>query len=188
MNTSAQTPTQRRAPGWFLVAASVAGIGLVLFQMSKQNIPTLRPDPSPPVVEPTPTLWTPRMGSPAVQTASAPTLPAPRAPLPTERVRSALQAWAEAWRERNVERYLSFYDEDFPNRDAFARQKQRVMGRAEFIEVKINQLRLTPLGNGQTEARFLQTYRSNSFENQALKRQLWQEGPNGRLQIVEESS
>jgi hypothetical protein len=87
-----------------------------------------------------------------------------------------------------VDRYLAFYGPDFPNRGAFARQKQRVMNRAQFIEIKVNQLRITPLSNGLSEAKFLQTYRSDSFENQTLKRQVWREGPNGTLLISEESS
>ena len=211
MDSSVQNANQRRAPGWFLVVASIGGILLVLFQMSNNELNTLRPDPSPPVVEPTPPLWTPRAGTPADQVvatlpaasapapnptpsvASGPVLevaptPAPRAPLPTERVRVAINAWAQAWRSRDIEAYLAFYDPNFENRVAFARQKQRVIGRATFIEIKIEQLKLTPLDNGATEARFVQTYRSDTFENQTLKRQIWQAGSDGRLRILEETS
>jgi hypothetical protein len=193
VDNSAQRSTQRRAPGWFLVFASIGGILLVLFQMSNNEFSTLRPDPSPPVVEPTPPLWTPRAATPSDQIASlpAPTItetPQVRAPLPTERVRVAVNEWAQAWRSRDVQAYLAFYDPNFQNRVAFARQKQRVIGRAEFIEVKISQVKLTPLDNGATEARFIQTYRSDTFENQTLKRQVWQAGSDGRLRIVEETS
>lgn len=103
-------------------------------------------------------------------------------------MRVAVNEWAQAWRSRDVQAYLAFYDPNFQNRVAFARQKQRVIGRAEFIEVKISQLKLTPLDNGSTEARFVQTYRSDTFENQTLKRQVWQVGSDGRLRIVEETS
>jgi hypothetical protein len=193
VDNTAQRSTQRSAPGWFLVFASIGGILLVLFQMSNNEFSTLRPDPSPPVVEPTPPLWTPRTGTPSEQLAALPAPPiaeAPpaRAPLPTERVRVAVNEWAQAWRSRDVQAYLAFYDPNFQNRVAFARQKQRVIGRAEFIEVKISQLKLTPLDNGSTEARFVQTYRSDTFENQTLKRQVWQVGSDGRLRIVEETS
>ncbi|CAM8655649.1 hypothetical protein MCEMSEM47_01842 [Burkholderiales bacterium] len=224
MDSQVQSPPQRRAPGWFLLAASLAGIALVLFQMSNDQFTTLRPDPSPPVVEPTPPLWTPKSGTtsdqlvlapspqatpeaaslaPATPTSAprAPLAAAPvasssnaepamptRAPLPSERVRVAIDTWAQAWRTRDIDAYLDFYDASFDNRTAFARQKQRVMGRAQFIEIKIAQLKLTPLSNGSTEARFLQTYRSDTFENQTLKRQVWQAGSDGRLRIVEETS
>lgn len=200
-STPAPTSLRRRAPGWLLVATSIVSIGLVLLQMSNpRSLSTLRPEPPPPMVEATPTLWTPRVGqppslAPAPAPAPAPKPDAPsappgasRTPLPAERIRAVVMAWAQAWESRDASAYLAFYAEGFPKREEFARQKQRVMGRARFIEIRIEQLRLNPIGNGQTEAKFIQTYRSDSFENQSLKRQVWQEGPTGRLEIIEEAS
>jgi hypothetical protein len=196
MEPKTQNQSQRRAPGWFLLAISIGGIGLVLFQMSKDNLPSLRPDPSPPVVEPTPTLWSPKTAvtqqAPTAEKAplatSAPEPTEARKPLPSEAVKAAIEQWEKAWRSRDADTYLAFYAEDFQGREAFVRQKQRVMRRAQFIEVKVTQLRLTPLANGQTEARFVQFYRSDSFENQTLKRQVWKSLPSGELRILEESS
>lgn len=87
-------------------------------------------------------------------------------------IRDSVEQWRQSWQSKQAASYIEFYHPGFPNLTAFARQKNSVMGRAEFIEVKVSELKLS-LEPGFTKAQFKQHYRSNTYESFDIKTQHW---------------
>lgn len=114
--------------------------------------------------------------APAAQVASPNPEPAKKQALGSEPslsdIRDSVEQWRQSWQSRQAAAYIEFYHPGFPNLTAFARQKSSVMGRAEFIEVKVSELKLS-LELGFTKAQFKQHYRSNTFESFDIKTQHW---------------
>lgn len=114
--------------------------------------------------------------APAAQVASPNPEPAKKQALGSEPslsdIRDSVEQWRQSWQSRQAAAYIEFYHPGFPNLTAFARQKSSVMGRAEFIEVKVSELKLS-LEPGFTKAQFKQHYRSNTFESFDIKTQHW---------------
>ena len=114
--------------------------------------------------------------APAAQVASPNPEPAKKQALGSEPslsdIRDSVEQWRQSWQSRQAAAYIEFYHPGFPNLTAFATQKSSVMGRAEFIEVKVSELKLS-LEPGFTKAQFKQHYRSNTFESFDIKTQHW---------------
>jgi hypothetical protein len=126
--------------------------------------------PSPPPSS-EPTASTPVTTEPKV--ASSPDKPTKAGLEPTlADVRESVEQWRTSWESRQAASYVEFYHPRFPGLTAFARQKNSVMGRAEFIEVKVTELKLS-LEAGFTKAQFKQHYKSNTYESFDLKTQHW---------------
>lgn len=87
-------------------------------------------------------------------------------------VRDSVEQWRQSWESRQAASYVEFYHPSFPGLTGFARQKNSVMGRAEFIEVKVSELKLS-LEPGFTKAQFKQHYKSNTYESFDIKTQHW---------------
>jgi hypothetical protein len=87
-------------------------------------------------------------------------------------VRESVEQWRTSWESRQAASYVEFYHPGFPGLTAFARQKNSVMSRAEFIEVKVTELKLS-LEAGFTKAQFKQHYKSNTYESFDRKTQHW---------------
>ena len=87
-------------------------------------------------------------------------------------VRESIEQWRQSWESRQAATYIEFYHPRFPNLTAFARQKNSVMSRAEVIEVKVSEIKLS-LEPGLTKAEFRQHYKSNSYESVDIKTQHW---------------
>jgi len=114
--------------------------------------------------------------APAAQVASPNPEPAKKQALGSEPslsdIRDSVEQWRQSWQSRQAAAYIEFYHPGFPNLTAFARQKSGVMGRAEFIEVKVSELKLS-LEPGFTKAQFKQHYRSSTYESFDIKTQHW---------------
>jgi hypothetical protein len=122
--------------------------------------------------------------APAAQvTQVAPATPASPNPQTAERqafgsepslsdVRESIEQWRQSWESGQAAAYIEFYHPRFPNLTAFARQKNSVMSRAEVIEVKVSELKLS-LEPGLTKAEFRQHYKSNTYESFDIKTQHW---------------
>ena len=109
--------------------------------------------------------------------ASPPTIEARRSqPLGLEPslsdVRDGVEQWRQSWESRQAAAYVEFYHPRFPGLTGFARQKNSVMLRAQFIEVKVSDLKLS-LEPGFTKAEFKQHYKSNTYESFDVKTQHW---------------
>ncbi|MGA0792688.1 MAG: L,D-transpeptidase Cds6 family protein, partial [Burkholderiaceae bacterium] len=87
-------------------------------------------------------------------------------------VRDSVEQWRQSWESRQAAAYVEFYHPRFPGLTGFARQKNSVMGRAQFIEVKVSDLKLS-LEPGFTKAEFKQHYKSNTYESFDVKTQHW---------------
>jgi len=189
-----ELPDVRRRAGWFILAASLVGIGLVLWQMSRQE-PASSKVTTTPSIEAAPPLWTPRVADqregPPATTPSTPAVATPSTPavasLSAQQVQAAIDEWSVAWSSRNADTYLAFYAPEFANREGFARQKRSVMGRAKSIEVTVSELSLSTLSDGRVSAEFTQRYQSDTFQSTDKKRQVWAL-VKGRPQIVSEAT
>jgi ketosteroid isomerase-like protein len=117
---------------------------------------------------------------PAVQVAGA--VEAPERPEPAESetaqarraVLSTVASWREAWSSQDVERYLSFYALQFEpgngtTRDHWAVIRRKRLEGPEFIEVEIQNPSVSFQADDRASVRFLQTYRSNTFDGQTIK-------------------
>ncbi len=84
-----------------------------------------------------------------------------------------VNAWAEAWRNKNINAYLKFYSEKFVpegmSRKAWlAQRKQRVMGQSGAISLMLENVVIDV--NGKTaRAQFLQHYSSGKFADHVTK-------------------
>lgn len=124
---------------------------------------------------------------PAPMPSAAPSAPKPptTAAISVTDVERALAEWKLAWESRDVPRYLGFYHPDFPDLRVFSRQKNGVMVRAKNISVGVDQTEISPLPEDRVRVRFLQSYRSDTYESQDFKTQIWVSSPDGP-KIIEE--
>jgi hypothetical protein len=87
-------------------------------------------------------------------------------------VRESVEQWRQSWESRQTASYVEFYHPSFPGLTGFVRQKNSVMRRAKFIEVRVSKLKLS-LEPGFTKAQFKQHYKSNTYESFDIKTQHW---------------
>ncbi len=137
--------------------AAKAKLNLVrnLFSISQQNIvttgtPVPAPDAVPPAasVEPDP--------------ADAGT------------VAQTINAWAGSWSAQEVEFYLSFYGKNFTpgtgvTRQEWEHRRRARLSKPKFIDIGIQQLRVSQPHSRRATATFVQVYRSDSFADQVKK-------------------
>lgn len=90
-------------------------------------------------------------------------------------VLEAIDAWARAWSERDVSRYLGFYSSEFSpdrgvSRSAWENQRRKRLQAPSSISVSIRDLRLEPLTADRMIARFAQDYAADTYrESGTLK-------------------
>ncbi|GAB2883071.1 hypothetical protein GCM10027046_09390 [Uliginosibacterium flavum] len=104
-------------------------------------------------------------------------------------VRSAVQAWAAAWSNKNAKEYLSFYARDFQVPDKKARkawEEERTLRvtKPGDIKVSLSNIEITIKGD-EASVRFKQHYDSTTF-NSASGKTLAMVQRNGRWQIQQE--
>ena len=120
--------------------------------------------------------------------AAAPKAPRPAAPakaapekveaaaLPPggEEVLKAVQAWADAWSQKDIDGYLSFYASDFktpkgePRADWEKARKERIAG-PKRIRVTIESPKVTMKGDDGAVVSFRQRYRSDNLQSSNSK-------------------
>jgi hypothetical protein len=122
----------------------------------------------------------PLSASIAVPTASNSAAPAPAAPASAivdlrAEAESLVRQWAQAWSQRDVDRYLGFYGAHFAppdnlSRDAWEdRRRQRILGKQKIF-VAIDDLRVEMMDGNRAIARFAQTYEADQYrESRATK-------------------
>lgn len=89
-------------------------------------------------------------------------------------VESAVKAWAEAWSEKDVDRYLSFYSESFQPASgqplaAWKTERRRRLTRQGSIEVEVSALEVEAVAEDRVIARFDQTYASPGYRDRVRK-------------------
>lgn len=107
-------------------------------------------------------------------------------------IMNLVQAWAAAWSERNVERYLSFYDKDFKIPDGESRQNWQAsrierLTQPKFIKVSISNVKVNLIDDTHAVATFRQSYRSSQLKSSSRKSLLLVKS-DGKWLIQEERS
>jgi tetratricopeptide (TPR) repeat protein len=100
-----------------------------------------------------------------------------------------LQAWAEAWSDRDADAYLAFYADDFKvpgrkSRAAWAEERRLRVTRPEYIKVELSKIATKVKGN-QVFVTFRQQYESNLLKTASTKR-ITLEKQGGTWKITEE--
>ncbi len=91
-----------------------------------------------------------------------------------EEILSTVYGWASAWSNQDIEQYLSFYGEAYqPSQgrsraDWEANRRDRLQ-KPSFIEVTLSEPEVDLRGVDSARVRFLQTYRSDTYEDQIRK-------------------
>ena len=92
----------------------------------------------------------------------------------TQQVTDMINAWAQAWSDQDVERYLSFYAPDFRppqnlSRAVWEQQRRERVTNPRFIRVALSDMDVRIIDETTARARFVQEYQSDSFNNQVIK-------------------
>ncbi len=124
-------------------------------------------------VAPAPVAETPVMAAPA-EAASAIAPISQNADEAKQAIQSALNAWADAWRNKNINAYLGAYDGGFKPENGLtksawvAQRKQRLAGKRGDISLVLEDVVVTPNGN-QASIQFFQKYTSKVFSDEVTK-------------------
>ena len=141
----------------------------------------LKPAPSTPAPSAAPTSTPPAAEapkaalSPSVQPAPASESPVRSAPEPViGDPAQMLRDWAAAWSRQDVSGYLSHYGKSFVpagnlSRQEWETQRRRALTRPEWIKVAFEDMAVTRQGNDRAKIDFVQTYRSNSYQDRVRK-------------------
>jgi tetratricopeptide (TPR) repeat protein len=119
------------------------------------------------------------------------------APAPTTdggaEVMKAVNAWAQAWSNKNADAYLSHYAKDFKTpagepREAWEKSRRVRIDAPKTIAVAIDSPKVTMRGTDQASVSFRQTYRSDKLKTVVSQKRLEMVKNDGRWQIREEKS
>lgn len=105
-------------------------------------------------------------------------------------IETQIEAWRRAWQQRDINRYLAFYADRFTphrglNRDAWQAERRQRLARPEKIELRIEQLQITPHSPDEVRAVFVQHFQSNQLTETSKKELVWHK-IEGRWQIIRE--
>ena len=105
---------------------------------------------------------------------------------------AAVQDWAAAWSDQDVEAYLDSYADDFlppagmSRKEWHAQRRERVSAPA-YIKVTIDDIRMNALGSNLAQVRFSQDYQSDTYSDSVIKTLLMKQ-VDDRWLIAEEYS
>ena len=107
-----------------------------------------------------------------------------------KQVTQAVEAWRQAWSNKNVVDYLAAYSDSFVPANsqsikAWRSARQRSLTGPRFIEVYVSDVKLTPLTEELVRFTFNQRYRSNIVQDEVIK-VLLLEKTAGQWKIVQE--
>jgi len=103
--------------------------------------------------------------------------------------------WRKAWKESDIESYMSFYSKDFQRRDGlkydkFKIFKKGIFDRNEFVELFVEDLEIVPYPNSVGKkifrVKFLEDYKSNLHSFRGYK-ELYVEKIGQQIKILVES-
>jgi outer membrane protein assembly factor BamE (lipoprotein component of BamABCDE complex)/ketosteroid isomerase-like protein len=139
----------------------------------------------------TPALTTPPAKVDIVEPSPATTTATPVADVGVE---SAIDAWAQAWRNKNISAYLAAYSPEFvpeglPNKSAWeAQRKKRLSPQQGKISLDITNVSVTRDGDSAV-ATFTQKYAARAYKDEMVKRlQLKLDTASNRWLIVRETT
>jgi murein L,D-transpeptidase YafK len=107
---------------------------------------------------------------------------------------AAFETWRQSWEAIDNDAYLSYYSDDFGSFDRSKEQwdtyKRRVNDAKSSIQVDVSNLSLfaDPGTPEIVSVRFFQRYRSNNYDWDGWKEQLWRRSDAGRWEIIYEGN
>ncbi|MDH5302007.1 MAG: nuclear transport factor 2 family protein [Gammaproteobacteria bacterium] len=141
-----------------------------------------------PVIASKPTVATPAAPAAATQ-ATAPV--AQDNGLLQNQLTNQLNGWAKAWSSQQVDKYLAYYSSDFRPTDGLSidtwrQQRNDRLKAPRFIQVTVSNPEITLLDDGSVaKVRFMQHYRSNTFNEKVIKLLVWEQ-QQGEWRILQE--
>lgn len=147
---------------------------------------------------PTPATPAPALLSLPAPSASPPALPEATllAPATTEisdktRVGELLEAWRNAWAQRDIAGYLNTYSQQFTpadgnSRDAWVAARSKKLSAGAPIDIQVRELGIERLNADQFKATFLQDYASGSYREMARTKTLLITRESGEWKITKE--
>ena len=98
-------------------------------------------------------------------------------------ITSQLYNWVNAWQNKKVQSYLSFYSNNFKDnkrsRSKWEAYKRRSLRSRSDILIKISDLEVTLLKEGLVKTTFIQRFKSNRISDIGQKELYWQKERNG---------
>ena len=107
-------------------------------------------------------------------------------------VQAALETWYTAWSNRDLDTYFSAYADDFDvsehfqNISAWKKYKKWAITKHAFIAVRVKNITMIAISSDTLRVQFLQYYRSDTLNTDALKTLVFRQTPNG-WKIIHES-
>ena len=100
--------------------------------------------------------------------------------------------WAQAWSTKDSENYLTHYHSQFKpsrglSRSSWEEQRKQRIAKPRFIEIEVLDAEITVENENQAKIEFLQTYRSNTYNDESRK-YLRMKKEGGNWKIVREVS
>jgi tetratricopeptide (TPR) repeat protein len=125
--------------------------------------------------------------------APAPAKPASPPADPSAEVLKAVNGWAQAWSNRDVDAYLAYYAKDFQtpggeSRADWEKSRRSRIGAAKTITVGVDSPKVTMNGATQATVSFRQAYASDKFKATGSKTLVLAKSAEGRWQIQQEKS
>lgn len=107
-----------------------------------------------------------------------------------EIVEQSVERWVSAWENQTLESYFASYHSDFVPRyqdsvPAWRRNRERVIGNAEWIRLEMSEFQIIGQENGVIEVHFWLAYESPTYRDNTLKKLLLRNAAGSWL-IVEE--
>ena len=107
---------------------------------------------------------------------------------PIDEAKATVEAWARAWSERDVTRYLRYYGEGFApensaSRAAWEKSRRQMIERRRSIAVTVRDLRVEPLSDQRVVAHYMQDYVADAYRESGTPKRLVlaREGPSWRI-------
>ncbi len=92
----------------------------------------------------------------------------------TSTIKTLVYDWAKAWSKKNVQAYLGFYSQRFVpvsgmSVEQWRKHRATRLAKPSFIDVKVRELQVKQQGENQAKVSFIQFYRSDTYQDKALK-------------------
>lgn len=95
-------------------------------------------------------------------------------PSSEQQVADFLRSWVAAWSSRNPDAYFAHYGDNFEPGDGrsqsnWKERKSRILGAAEFINIRIEEIEILSSAENKLSIVFTQKYESNTYKNESRK-------------------
>lgn len=174
---------------------SLAQAKLNAINAKQAAMPVMASIPPPPMMTATATTSPPT--TTVISVTSTP--PQPIRPIPNQAgardnnatVNAAMKSWAAAWANKDLNNYYASYvpnfQGDMPTRAAWENKRRELISRETNIEINFRNLELTSISPTSVQARFVQSYFSDTQSSRARKTLLFTLS-NGRWLIEREAN